>query len=241
MSIFSLNAKETSGCTVAPASVVILCGVLAQVWDITIVNPIESVTILGQQANRNPARGHIADVISLAIMADGSIASGGRDERVIIWEPPEVSGSSSFVLARTLVDPGSKGATSMAVLPHFQSLTPAGGVLAVGYADKKVRVWQPLTGALLAVLSAHSEPIFSMTVLKDLSLAVASADGTVSIWDTVDVAVMSPMAVLTYGQSVDSTVSCLSVATNGALIAGSLDKTVGVWRFGYTQPSNGMS
>jgi WD40 repeat protein len=68
-------------------------------------------------------------------------------------------------------------------------------------------------------------------------LVLASADGTISLWETV----ITPEFVsrLTYSDLPlpFGTVSCLAVLPTGLLVSGGYDSSVAVWRIGYKQPS----
>jgi hypothetical protein len=81
-----------------------------------------------------------------------------------IWDRVSASYSGPFRIARRLLATDFD-ATSIAVLPTFQTSVER-SIIAVGYADSVVRVWLSTTGELLATLTAHTEPIFSLTVLK---------------------------------------------------------------------------
>ena len=54
----------------------------------------------------------------------------------------------------------------------------------VGVGIKKVRLWDVTTGELKETLTGHSNLVFSVSFSSDgKTLASASADGTVLLWD----------------------------------------------------------
>lgn len=73
--------------------------------------------------------------------------------------------------------------------------------------------------------------------MQDQTLAVGSADGTITIWEVTTSTSQRPLLVLRYGNPTTGTVSSLACTSSGLLVSGSHDAGVAVWRPGYAQPS----
>jgi WD40 repeat protein len=64
------------------------------------------------------------------------------------------------------------------------AISPDGARLASAGYDKKVIVWDPVSGDRLQTLTGHQEPVTSVSFLRDSHiLCSSSADDTTRIWD----------------------------------------------------------
>jgi WD40 repeat protein len=123
-------------------------------------------------SDRKTLTGHSASVVALAVSPDGkTIASGGQDRAVILW-----NAASGEVRAR---------------LPRFNldvralAFQPGGKILAVGTWDKTVDLWD-VSGKepqRLESLPAGG-PVFSLAFAPDGGLLAAGcAKGVVEVWE----------------------------------------------------------
>lgn len=152
-----------------------------QVWSVR-ARPATTVMVLGAVYSSDPSRGHTAAVTSVVSLANGTVASCSRDGRVIVWD---IASPVTNRTVRVLSVAGSGEANCMTTLYSFQRLVPQ-PVVAVGYMDGGVRIWDWSSGLLLYTYTvARSSSVFALTVLSDRTLACGSLDGNVTLWDTV--------------------------------------------------------
>jgi len=102
---------------------------------------------------------------SLAVLADGRLASGGSDGNIKIW--PKQGGGEPVIL------PHGGSVLSLAVL--------ADGRLASGGSEGKVKLW-PSEGMNEPVVFAHEDWVMSLAVLPDGRLASGGAGGNIKVW-----------------------------------------------------------
>jgi hypothetical protein len=108
---------------------------------------------------------HGAAVLSLAVLADGRLASGGVDGKIKVW-PKEGTGEPVVLTHGAAV-------LSLAVL--------ADGRLASGGVDGKIKLW-PKEGTGEPVVLTHGAEVWSLAVLADGRLASSGTDGTIKVW-----------------------------------------------------------
>jgi WD40 repeat protein len=152
--------------------------------------------------------GHSHYVYSLALLPDGTLASGSWDKTIKIWNP------STGDCLRTLAG-HAYHVYSLAFLPN--------GTLASGSQDYTIKIWNPSTGDCLRTLSGHSYGVSSLAVLPDGTLASGSDDNTIKIWNPSTGDCLRTL----FGHS--DCVYSLAFLPDGTLASGSWDKTIKIW------------
>jgi WD domain, G-beta repeat len=104
-------------------------------------------------------------VTSLAVLADGRLASGGQDGKIKLW--PKAGTGEPVVLTH------GAGVNSLAVL--------ADGRLASGGDDGTIKLW-PKAGTGEPVVLTHGAGVNSLAVLADGRLASGGYDGKIKLW-----------------------------------------------------------
>lgn len=64
------------------------------------------------------------------------------------------------------------------------AFAPDGRILASGYSDGMVRIWDSVTGTCKHILKGHTRSIFSLAFSGSDTLASSAFDKTVRLWDT---------------------------------------------------------
>ena len=126
--------------------------------------------------------GHTEAITALAVLPDGTLASGSGDYRYR-YTPP--SGSRDCTVR--LWDVGTQVCTA-AMAGHTGSVSAlavlADGRLARGSNDHTVRLWDGSTRTCVSVLTGHTGGVSELVTLLDGRLVSRSGDGTVRVWDT---------------------------------------------------------
>lgn len=146
---------------------------------------------------------------------DGSalFALTGADNRIRLWDAAQGSSEPLAVVE------GHFGAVGVV------AVSPDGELLAAGYDDGVIRLWQLANGQLLAQFPAHDDEVRGLDFAPDgRLLASASADQTVRIWDVATTELLQTL--LGHIRPVNS----VAFAPDGHLLASAGDDlTIQLW------------
>ena len=125
---------------------------------------------------------HSNDITALAFSRDGkSLASGGWDHKVRIWEVSKILGMQDGREGHRTLTPielEDQGAQVFAI-----AFTRDNKTVAVGTLDHKIRLCSLETGEAIALLPGHQGTVTSLAFSYDDNLLVSgSMDGTVRLW-----------------------------------------------------------
>ena len=175
--------------------------------------------------------GHALGVTSLAWSAGGRLASGGRDNILIVWD-----------LSRASLERGEPAQTLEGHTDLVMSVAwSADGRLASGSLDKTVIVWDIAkasvgSGQPAQVLEGHSDGVWSVAWSADGRLASGSGDGTVIVWDLAKASLgESRPAQILKGHTAE--VMSVAWSADGRLASGSNDGMVIVWDLEESRPA----
>lgn len=151
---------------------------------------------------------HGGPVRALAMAADGTLASGGFDQSMILWDP--ASGR-----ARAVVRWHAGAVNALVALPD--------GRFASSGEDRRIALWPQHPGLQpIQVLEGHEAQIVSLAARGTL-LASAAWDGTARVWDLAGTA---PVRVLEGHQG---NVNAVVFGADGIVATVGFDGTVRVW------------
>ena len=203
--------------------------------------------------------GHTDGVVSVAFSRDGTLASGGFDGTVILWdavtEQPIATLTEHTASARSvafspdgsILASGSHDGTiilwDVATQQPKDTLTEHtaavetvafsrdGSILASGSHDGTVILWDVATGRAKDTLRGHTDIVWSVAFSPDGTLAIGRDDGTVLLWDVAN------------GQPKDTLightawVESVAFTRDGSTLAsGSADNTVILWEVATGRP-----
>ncbi len=165
-------------------------------------------------------KGHPTDVGALAFSPDGRfLASGSRDETVIIWERD----GDGFSRSQTL--------HGHAFGVYALAFSPDGRFLASGSYDTTVRIWKLDQGEFSEhqTLRGHSDYVYSVAFSPNGEyLASGGKDQTLRIWKLSGEEFSQHQTLKGHSDSVYS----VAFSPNGKYLAsGSTDQTIGLWKF----------
>jgi WD40 repeat protein len=148
------------------------------------------------------------NVVALAVLADGRIASGSSENIIQLWNPSE-----GFCTA-TL-----KGHTSSitSLLVRNERFIVSGSI------DATIRIWDLQSGECIRTLDNLGSAITCLALVNSGCLASGSVDGSISLWD------LNTFTRTDYMKRHLDRVTSLAVLNDGILASGSYDKTILLW------------
>ncbi|KAJ8603234.1 hypothetical protein CTAYLR_003821 [Chrysophaeum taylorii] len=155
--------------------------------------------------------GHAHRINCLAIHGADRLVSGSDDATIFFWHTKaRLTGHQQAVIAVAFAPDGRKFASA-----SF---------------DKKIKLWNGVTGAFLTTLSGHVAAVYGVVWSPDSRfLASASKDSTVKVWAGDDMTKTATKALDTLAGHLDE-VFAIDWAPAGAHIAsGSKDRTLKLW------------
>ena len=156
---------------------------------------------------------HGGPVRALAVAADGTLASGGFDQSMILWDPARGT-------ARAVVRWHAGAVNALAALP--------GGVFASSGEDQRIALWPRWPGTQpLRVLEGHAGPVVALAASADgQRLASAGWDGTARVWDLTGA---QPVRVLGGHRG---NVNGVAFGADGTVATAGFDGTLRLWPVG---------
>jgi hypothetical protein len=152
--------------------------------------------------------GHTHWVLALAVLPNGKLASGSRDNTIIIWD-------IATQRCESILPGHDFGVYSLAVLSH--------GKLASGSYDDTIRIWNVSSQQCEVVLRGHHDCVCALVQLPNGMLVSGSWDQTVRVWDLMTQECKFKL------QGHDDAVCALVVLSHNKLASGSDDKTIRIW------------
>ncbi|MDN3260439.1 trypsin-like peptidase domain-containing protein [Streptomyces sp. CSDS2] len=181
----------------------------------------EAAAIRGTWSARTEA------VAAMAYSPDGkTLATVGRDGVARLMDAK--TGKVRATLAYPSPRPGPAGE------PEALAFSPDGRTLATGGHDGAVRLWNVDNGAMISVLSGHTQRVYGVAFSRNGGLlASGDGEGMVRVWDT---ATRSTVETI---RADNSLVAFGSV--NGNLVTGGLDRTVRLWDVAPPEPDDAIT
>ena len=150
---------------------------------------------------------HTGSVRSVSFSRDGTLASGGRDGTVRLWDAAARQNIATFEGHMNTVE-------SVAFSPD--------GTLASGSGDGTIMLWDIAARQRIATLEGRRDYIYSVSFSPDGGIIARGDSQEVQLWD---VATRGHIATLPHGDHVFS----VSFSRNGIIASGSEDRTVKLW------------
>mgnify|MGYP000014694816 CR=1 FL=1 len=155
---------------------------------------------------------HVRSIMSLVFSSDGQKIYTGGDRSIVSWN---TDGTKDKTIGTTVVDIWSL------------SLAPGGKYLAAGTFEKKVHIYDLVTGAHVRTLDGHEKSVLAVAWLDENRLVSGSLDETVRIWDVPTGRILQTLT--GHGGNIYSI--AVHPAT-GLFVTASRDNSVRLWQAG---------
>ena len=153
------------------------------------------------------SEGHTGAIACLAVLPDGRVVSGSRDNTLRVWD---AATGQCLKTLRGHTEP----ITCVAALSNE--------VIISGSEDYTIGVWNLATGQLLKRLKGHTSVVNCVSPLPDGRVISASDDCTLRVWD-----IDTEESTLLEGHT--SLICCIAVLSETNIVSGSFDGTLRVW------------
>ncbi|KAJ5673803.1 hypothetical protein N7462_009242 [Penicillium macrosclerotiorum] len=126
--------------------------------------------------------GHTSDILSVAVSPSGRfVATGGRDNRLVIWDAESLTPTKTFTQHRDSV-------SSLAFARHISTMS-SGEQLFSGSYDRTLKTWS-LSGAghaYVETLFGHQDHVTGVAAMAiDQCVSVGARDRTARLWKVVE-------------------------------------------------------
>eukprot|EP00736_Rhodelphis_marinus_P009553 Rmarinus@m.20301 len=172
-------------------------------------------------------KGHIEGLLCCAISSNAKfVATGGKDEQVIVWDTLTNSKVCSLFFEGDLKEDSDLQPTAVAFSPFN------GKLIAIGGTDGVIRIFDWTEQHLVSKLMGHSRVVTGIVFFPDgRTLASGSFDKTVKLWDvstkSLGNSTIKPYATL---EAHVARVTCLAISSDASfLVSGAWDGTVLLW------------
>ena len=147
-------------------------------------------------------------------------ATCSRDKTVRVWR--EAIGDDGYASGTVCVG-HSSFVTTLAYAPPGAIPSLPAGALVSGSRDKRVIVWDPNTGALVAEFAGHDLDVTAVAVLASGAVVSGAMDKRVKIWS------LDTRACVRTLEAHESSVLALLPLPSGGFLSGSADHTIRRW------------
>jgi len=170
--------------------------------------------------------GHTHEINAVAISPDNSfIVTGSWDNTAKIWTQQQ----DGTWQPQTLRDPSIEGNSSHTNWISLVAISADNSFIVTGSKDNTAKIWNPLNGQLLRILTGHADWISSVAISTDNSFIVTGAgtqDNTAKIWNAQNGQLLGTLTGHT------NLIPSVAISSdNSFIVTGSLDQTAKIWQF----------